>query len=130
MQQLTLPRGLKAVWDVLSCVVSKWPASNFAPLKERPCLFWGVVLVLVICLVHIEMLAFVGFVAVIVFRPVSAQCVACCRSSFLSLIIFTRTLSYLHAHLPAFFRSGVSKDDLTSLLMCWLTDLGMSSWST
>ena len=86
----------------------------------------GVVLVCVWCLVHIGMLAVVGFVAFIVFRAVNAPWVACWKSSSLA-ILFAWTLSYRRAHLPVFFfRPGMSKGDLTLLLMCWLTVLGVS----
>ena len=48
---------------------------------------------------------------------------------FLSLLSPSE-LSMLHVWLAHFLRSSVSKGDLTLLLMCWLTNLGMSSWST
>ena len=74
------------------------------------------------------MLTFVGFVAVIVFRAVSAHCVACCRSSFLAIIRSDLELSA--CSLASFLRAGVSKGALTLLLMCLLTDLDVSLWST
>ena len=45
----------------------------------------GYVLLCFWCLFNMTMLALVGFVAVLVFRAASAQCVAWCRSSFLAI---------------------------------------------
>ena len=50
--------------------------------------------------------------------------------SLASCLYFCSDLELSACSLARFLSSGVSKGDLTLLLMCWLTDLGVSSWST
>ena len=47
-----------------------------------------------------------------------------------SWLYFCSDLELSACSLARFLRSGVSKGDLTLLLMCWLTNLGVSSWLT
>ena len=60
------------------------------------------------CLINIGMLAFVGFVAGIVFRAVSLQYVACCLSSVLTIFLFGPWVIRC-AHLPGFFAQVCQK---------------------
>ena len=108
------------ILSIFTCTLSqaililRWISSGL--LSSPGVLCW----VLVWCLVHIWTLTSVGFVTAIVFQ---------CSIGLVSWLYFCSDLE-LSACSPArFLRSGVSKGDLTLLLMCWLTDLGMSPWS-
>ena len=50
--------------------------------------------------------------------------------SLVSWLYFCSDIELSACSLAGFLRLGVSKGDLILLLMCWLTDLGVSSWLT